>query len=90
MSLEPIAVLRCEDSLELDLFLLQCCAVISPCENFVERVIARFSLTDYFNHSLWHPNEYDLLFCQYVCFTDQDRVEYDLTRLVFPLVSDIR
>ncbi|KAG0593011.1 hypothetical protein KC19_1G298000 [Ceratodon purpureus] len=54
----------CEDSLELDLFLLQCCSVISPFENFVERILARFSLSDYFSLSLWHPNEYQVTLAQ--------------------------
>lgn len=52
------AFTRCEDSLELDLFLLQCCAVMAPPEEFVERLQARFSLSDFFTLVLWRPNEY--------------------------------
>ena len=71
------AIARCEDSLELDLFLLQCCAVMAPCEEFVERLQARFSLSDFFTLVLWRPNEYDFpnqprLFCAWqeiiVCY----------------------
>ncbi|XP_024387527.1 E3 ubiquitin-protein ligase PRT6 isoform X2 [Physcomitrium patens] len=54
----------CEDSLEIDLFLLQCCAVLAPCEAFVDRIVARFALSDYFNFSFWHPNEYQVTLAQ--------------------------
>ncbi len=67
---------RCEDSLELDLFLLQCCSVMAPPEEFVERIQARFGLTDYFSLVLQCPNEYGIsnsndsqgpLFCTLEC-----------------------
>jgi hypothetical protein len=55
---------RCEDSLELDLFLLQCCSVMAPPEEFVERIQARFGLTDYFSLVLQCPNEYEPILAQ--------------------------
>lgn len=58
VSFEVIAG-RCEDSLELDLFLLQCCSVLAPPEEFVERIQARFALSEYFTLVLWRPNEYE-------------------------------
>uniref|UniRef100_A0A7I4DB25 E3 ubiquitin-protein ligase n=1 Tax=Physcomitrium patens TaxID=3218 RepID=A0A7I4DB25_PHYPA len=54
----------CEDSLELDVFLLQCCAVLAPCEAFVERIVARFSLSDYFTLSVYRLNEYQVTLAQ--------------------------
>jgi E3 ubiquitin-protein ligase UBR3 len=49
---------RCEESSDLDLYLLQCCAVMAPPEDFVNRIIARFGLLDYFSLFLLRPNEY--------------------------------
>lgn len=37
----------CEDSLDLDLFLLQCCAALAPPDAFVQRVVERFDLGGY-------------------------------------------
>ncbi|XP_024382980.1 E3 ubiquitin-protein ligase PRT6 isoform X2 [Physcomitrium patens] len=54
----------CEDSLELDLFLLQCCAVMAPPEEFVERLQVRFLLSDYFTLVLSCPNEYEVTLAQ--------------------------
>ncbi|XP_024369767.1 E3 ubiquitin-protein ligase PRT6 isoform X2 [Physcomitrium patens] len=54
----------CEDGLELDLFLLQCCAVMAPSEEFVERLQARFALSDFFTLVLWRPNEYEVTLAQ--------------------------
>ncbi|KAJ7515845.1 hypothetical protein O6H91_22G030900 [Diphasiastrum complanatum] len=58
------AVQWCENSLELDLFLLQCCAAMAPPEEFVERVLSRFGLADYFSLFLWQPNEYETTLAQ--------------------------
>jgi hypothetical protein len=49
----------CEDSLELDLFLLQCCAAMAPPEPFVLRILDRFGLSDYLSLQLVRPNEYE-------------------------------
>lgn len=57
MRLTLLGFTRCEDSLELDLFLLQCCAVMAPPEEFVERLQVRFLLSDYFTLVLSCPNE---------------------------------
>ncbi|XP_020524000.1 E3 ubiquitin-protein ligase PRT6 isoform X2 [Amborella trichopoda] len=49
----------CEQSLELDLFLLQCCAALAPPENFVRRIQERFRLSDYLSLNLNRSNEYE-------------------------------
>lgn len=49
----------CEDSLELDLFLLQCCAAMAPPEPFVLRILDRFGLSAYLSLHLGRPNEYE-------------------------------
>ncbi|MCO5595657.1 hypothetical protein L7F22_049702 [Adiantum nelumboides] len=49
----------CEGSLDLDLFLLQCCAVMAPTEEFVDRIVSRFGLNEYFSLFLLLPNEYE-------------------------------
>jgi hypothetical protein len=41
------------------LFLLQCCSVMAPPEEFVERIQTRFGLTAYFDLTLSSPNEYE-------------------------------
>lgn len=56
----------CEGSLDLDLFLLQCCAVIAPTEEFVERIVSRFGLTEYFSLFLLRPNEYETTLAQHM------------------------
>ncbi|CAI5471154.1 unnamed protein product [Closterium sp. Yama58-4] len=47
----------CEDSLELDLFLLQCAAVSAPPDAFVRQVVARYSLTSYFSLTVGAASE---------------------------------
>lgn len=42
-----VLCLRSEQGLELDLFLLQCCAALSPPNLFVHRIIERFGLLHY-------------------------------------------
>lgn len=54
----------CEDSLELDLFLLQCCAAMAPPEQFVLRILERFGLSDYLSLHLVRPNEYEPMLAQ--------------------------
>ncbi|KAH9325221.1 hypothetical protein KI387_005399, partial [Taxus chinensis] len=48
-----------EDSLELDLFLLQCCAAMAQPEAFVLRILERFGLSDYLSLHLTRTNEYE-------------------------------
>ncbi|XP_024515044.1 E3 ubiquitin-protein ligase PRT6 [Selaginella moellendorffii] len=55
---------RCEDSLELDLFMLQCCASMAPAEEFAGRVFTCFGLAEYFSLYLWKPNEYEPVLAQ--------------------------
>ena len=50
-------VARCEDSLDLDVFLMQLCAVLTPPDEFVSRVLQRFSLVDYFVVGRRHQKE---------------------------------
>jgi hypothetical protein len=50
-----------KDSLELDFFLLQCCSVTAPPEEFVEQIQAHFGLTDCVSLVLQCPNEYGIL-----------------------------
>ncbi|KAG6540804.1 hypothetical protein Mapa_017828 [Marchantia paleacea] len=54
----------CEDSLELDLLMLQCCAVLAPPEKYADRILSRFGLSEYFNLFLWRPNEYEASLAQ--------------------------
>ncbi|KAL3679047.1 hypothetical protein R1sor_022003 [Riccia sorocarpa] len=49
----------CEDTSELDMLVLQCCAVLAPPEKFVQQIQSRFGLADYFTLFLWRPNEYE-------------------------------
>lgn len=51
-------VLRWEQGLECDLFLLQCCAALAPPDLFVKRIQERFGLSNYHSLSLERPNEY--------------------------------
>eukprot|EP00250_Pteridium_aquilinum_P003618 c13921_g1_i1 orf=503-7018(-) len=56
----------CVGSLDLDLFLLQCCGVMAPTEEFVERIVSRFGLTEYFSLFLLRPNEYETTLAQHM------------------------
>ena len=49
---------RSERGLELDLFLLQCCAALAPPDLYVKRIVERFGLLDYLSLSLERSNEY--------------------------------
>eukprot|EP00850_Spirogloea_muscicola_P017096 SM000143S00761 [mRNA] locus=s143:215929:225527:- [translate_table: standard] len=53
------SVFWCENTLELDMFLLQCCAVLSFPEALVGRVCERFGLAEYFTLSATPANEYE-------------------------------
>lgn len=50
--------LRSEQGLELDLFLLQCCAALAPADLYVRRILERFGLSDYLFLSLERSSEY--------------------------------
>lgn len=52
-----ICVDRSEQGLELDLFLLQCCAALAPPDLFVNRIIERFGLSSYFSLNLERSTE---------------------------------
>ncbi|CAN1142646.1 E3 ubiquitin-protein ligase PRT6 [Linum perenne] len=51
----------CEDGLELDLFLLQCCAALAPTDDYVTRIIERFGLLDYLSLKPYKSSEYEHL-----------------------------
>nr|XP_009623263.1 E3 ubiquitin-protein ligase PRT6-like isoform X1 [Nicotiana tomentosiformis] len=48
-----------EQGLELDLFLLQCCAALAPADLFINRILARFELSNYLSFNLERPSEYE-------------------------------
>ncbi|XP_023528608.1 E3 ubiquitin-protein ligase PRT6 [Cucurbita pepo subsp. pepo] len=48
-----------EQCLELDLFLLQCCAAMAPPDLYVSRIIERFRLSDYISLNVERPSEYE-------------------------------
>ncbi|KAJ0962404.1 hypothetical protein J5N97_030232 [Dioscorea zingiberensis] len=53
-----------EQGLESDLFLLQCCAALSPPELFVKRIQERFGLSDYTTLHLAEHDEYEPVLVQ--------------------------
>ncbi|CAM8910449.1 unnamed protein product [Rhodiola kirilowii] len=48
-----------DQSLELDLFMLQCCAALAPADSFVNRILQRFGLSDYLSMNVKKTNEYE-------------------------------
>ncbi|XP_009596027.1 E3 ubiquitin-protein ligase PRT6 isoform X1 [Nicotiana tomentosiformis] len=48
-----------EQGLELDLFLLQCCAALGPSDQYVTRILERFELSDYLSLNLERSNVYE-------------------------------
>ncbi|CAJ2670351.1 unnamed protein product [Trifolium pratense] len=53
-----------EQGLELDLFLLQCCAALAPEDLFVRRVLERFGLSNYLSLNLEQSSEYEPVLVQ--------------------------
>ncbi|XVE96880.1 hypothetical protein REPUB_Repub02eG0261800 [Reevesia pubescens] len=53
-----------EQGLELDLFLLQCCAALAPPDLYVKRIVERFGLLDFLSLSLERSNEYEPVLVQ--------------------------
>lgn len=53
-----------EQGLELDLFLLQCCAALAPSDLFVNRIIDRFGLSSYLSLDLERSSEYEPILMQ--------------------------
>ncbi|XWS67070.1 hypothetical protein CRYUN_Cryun05aG0254900 [Craigia yunnanensis] len=53
-----------EQGLELDLFLLQCCAALAPPDLYVKRIVERFGLLDYLSLSLERSNVYEPVLVQ--------------------------
>ncbi|KAH9735916.1 E3 ubiquitin-protein ligase PRT6 [Citrus sinensis] len=58
------AVRWSEQGLELDLFLLQCCAALAPADLYVNRIIERFGLSNYLSLNLERPSEYEPILVQ--------------------------
>ncbi|KAM3288078.1 E3 ubiquitin-protein ligase PRT6 [Capsicum chacoense] len=48
-----------EQCLELDLFLLQCCAALAPADLYISRILERFELSNYLSFNLERPSEYE-------------------------------
>ncbi|KAI3694485.1 hypothetical protein L1987_77450 [Smallanthus sonchifolius] len=48
-----------EQGLELDLFLLQCCAALAPADLYIARIVERFGLSTYLSLNLERANEYE-------------------------------
>ncbi|XP_047330050.1 E3 ubiquitin-protein ligase PRT6 [Impatiens glandulifera] len=53
-----------EQGLELDLFLLQCCAALAPPDLFINRIVERFELSNYLSLSLQRSSEYEPVLVQ--------------------------
>ncbi|KAM2569378.1 hypothetical protein TB2_009488 [Malus domestica] len=53
-----------EQGLELDLFLLQCCAALAPADPYVNRIIERFGLSSYLSLNLERSSEYETILVQ--------------------------
>eukprot|EP00850_Spirogloea_muscicola_P019997 SM000205S06204 [mRNA] locus=s205:3198:12812:+ [translate_table: standard] len=70
------SVFWCENTLELDMFLLQCCAVLSFPEALVGRVLERFGLAEYFTLCATPAKEYE------------PEVAHDLLCFLIRLVSE--
>ncbi|KAF5802322.1 putative carboxypeptidase U transcription factor interactor and regulator Znf-B family [Helianthus annuus] len=48
-----------EQGLELDIFLLQCCAALAPADFYIARIVERFGLSDYLSLNMERANEYE-------------------------------
>lgn len=53
-----------EQGLELDLFLLQCCAALAPADLYIARIIERFGLSTYLSLNLERASEYEAVLVQ--------------------------
>ncbi|CAL0328232.1 unnamed protein product [Lupinus luteus] len=53
-----------EQGLELDLFLLQCCAAFAPEDQYVSRILDRFGLSNYLSLNLERSSEYEPVLAQ--------------------------
>ncbi|TYH34324.1 hypothetical protein ES332_D13G121200v1 [Gossypium tomentosum] len=53
-----------EQGLELDLFLMQCCAALAPPDLYVKRIVERFGLLNYISLTLERSNEYEPVLVQ--------------------------
>lgn len=55
---------RSEQFVELDLFLLQCCAALAPADLYIKRIIERFGLSSYLSLNLERSSEYEPVLVQ--------------------------
>lgn len=60
--LSLLLICRSEQGLELDLFMLQCCAALAPADLFVKRVLERFELSNYLLLNFEQSSEYVIHF----------------------------
>ncbi|XP_027071493.2 E3 ubiquitin-protein ligase PRT6 isoform X1 [Coffea arabica] len=65
LSCEWYRSVRCsEQGLELDLFLLQCCAALAPADHYVKRILERFGLSNYLWLNLERSSEHEPILVQ--------------------------
>lgn len=53
---------RSEQGLELDLFMMQCCAALAPPDLYVRRILERFGLSNYLDMNPARATEYVVIF----------------------------
>ncbi|KAK9126954.1 hypothetical protein Scep_015800 [Stephania cephalantha] len=53
-----------EQGMDLDLFLLQCCAALAPPDLYVKRILERFGLSNYLSLNIEQTNEYEAVLMQ--------------------------
>nr|XP_011466560.1 PREDICTED: E3 ubiquitin-protein ligase PRT6 [Fragaria vesca subsp. vesca] len=53
-----------EQFVELDLFLLQCCATLAPADLYIKRILERFGLSSYLSLKLERSSEYEPVLVQ--------------------------
>ncbi|XP_050384189.1 E3 ubiquitin-protein ligase PRT6 [Argentina anserina] len=53
-----------EQFVELDLFLLQCCAALAPADLYIKRIVERFGLSSYLSLKLERSSEYEPVLVQ--------------------------
>ncbi|KAL3531814.1 hypothetical protein ACH5RR_005335 [Cinchona calisaya] len=67
------AIISCEwyrsvrwsgQGLELDLFLLQCCAALAPADHYIKRILERFGLSNYLSLNIELSSEYESILVQ--------------------------
>lgn len=65
---------RSEQGLELDLFMMQCCAALAPPDLYVRRIIERFGLSDYLHLNQARGSEYVHVFWEVEIYVSHDAI----------------